>query len=461
MLRIARGGKPLIHNCKCTSRHPSSAPTVNYNVRDHTIPFLSLTLLHELPRVRAKALLCDLHPICSPPHLIILTSSPSTLSLSTSCTEHSQPLSTSSYISLQSHHPLDQSLPPQTTQTSKMNSILALQKLVRRSLATTPKATQPQAGPSSAKSARVDQASADKSSATSTTAARRPTSPATSRPVIASSAGRAVAQDERGRSSDTSSADDERPKLQPKRQKDRRSLPSAPYTRPDNAARVTFEEFNGPNEPMPVGYPGTLGSLRFGHTAVEDYMPCGTGGSHFLTCGHAIVAIGNDKTCGTNCKNEVHEVQPFNCPQCHDVVKEILNNSLTVEEKAKIGLFRTGEDGLSLALAVEYVTKRTPIAQRNITETVAGIISPQYGRACRTVPAGAKKPSNLAEMFREEHSTMEEKTRARWAEAKSGSLNTPEKRKNIEDLVETPETQEAGPLHTGERIKKQVRLSFY
>jgi hypothetical protein len=56
---------------------------------------------------------------------------------------------------------------------------------------------------------------------------------------------------------------------------------------------------------------------------------------------------------------------------------------------------------------------------------------------------------------------MEEKTHARWAEAKSGSLNTPEKRKNIEDLVETPETPEAGPLHTGERIKKQVRLSFY
>jgi hypothetical protein len=132
-----------------------------------------------------------------------------------------------------------------------MNSIRTLQNFVRRSFAVKPKATQPPAGPSSAKTACVAQASADDSSATSTAAARGMSSPTTSRPTTANSVGRAVVQNEHVGNSDTSSADDERPKLQLKHQKDRRRVPTVQYTRPGYAAQVVFEKFDDPNDPMP------------------------------------------------------------------------------------------------------------------------------------------------------------------------------------------------------------------
>jgi hypothetical protein len=340
-----------------------------------------------------------------------------------------------------------------------MNSVRAPQNFVRRSFAVRPKGTQPPAGPSSAKTACVVQASADNSSATSSVAARGTMSPTTSRPTTARPTGCTVVQDEHGGSSDTSSADDERPKLQPKHQKYRRRVPAVQYTRPDYAAQVVFGKFDDPNDPMPEGYAGTFGNIWYGHSATEDYMPCGTGGGHFLTCGH--VVVDDNEVCGTSCKIEMHEVRPFNCPQCHDIVKDILNNSLTIEERARIDFHRTKNDGLSIALAVEYVTKRLPAVQRNITKTLFGIMSPQYGRKCLTVPVESKKPSNLAEMFQEEHSTMEEKIRTRLAEEKFGPLKTAEKRKDIEDPAETPKPPEAGASYVGGRNKKQVRLSVY
>jgi hypothetical protein len=339
-----------------------------------------------------------------------------------------------------------------------MHSIRAFKKLFRRTFTDNKaKGTQPPAGPSSAKSAPTAQASPNANGAASTAAPRAAPSPAASRPITANHAGRATVQDEYSRSSDSSSAEDERPKLQPKRQRERRRLPSAQYTRPNYAAQVVFEEFNNPNDPMPEGYAGTLGGIRYGHSAVEDYCPCGIGGGHFLTCGHIIVAV--NEACGTNCKTASHEVQPFNCPQGHGIVNDILKNDLTMEERAKIDYHYTRRDGISFALAVEYVTKNLPVAQRNITETVCGIMSPGYGRECLAVPVGAKKPSTLAEMH-QHHSILEEKTRVRLAEEKLGPLKTSEKRRASEELAESPDSPEAETPEVADRMKKQVRLNL-
>jgi hypothetical protein len=118
-----------------------------------------------------------------------------------------------------------------------MHSIRAFKKLFRRTFTDNKaKGTQPPAGPSSAKSAPTAQASPNANGAASTAAPRAAPSPAASRPITANHAGRATVQDEYSRSSDSSSAEDERPKLQPKRQRERRRLPSAQYTRPNYVA---------------------------------------------------------------------------------------------------------------------------------------------------------------------------------------------------------------------------------
>jgi hypothetical protein len=341
-----------------------------------------------------------------------------------------------------------------------MHSIRAFEKLFRRAFTDNKaKGTQPPAGPSSAKSTPAAPASPSVNGTVSTAAAPAAPSPVTSQPIAPTHAGRATVQDAQGGSPDTSSADEKRPKLQPKRQRYCCHLPTAQYIRPDYAAQVIFEEFNDPNDPMPEGYAGTLGGIRYGHSAVEDYCRCGTGGGHFLSCGHTIVAV--NEACGTNCKTALHEVQPFNCPQCHDIVNDVLKNGLTMEERAKIDFYYTRRDGISFALAVEYVTKHLPATQRNIAETVFGIMSPGYGRQCLAVPVEARKPLTLAEMHQEHHNILEEKTRARWAEEKLGPLNTPEKRKASEELAETPDSPEAETPDVPDRMKKQVRYSFY
>jgi hypothetical protein len=359
-----------------------------------------------------------------------------------------------------------------------MNSIRYLKKWFSRSPNNTKaKATQavPEASP--AKSTHAAQPNSDSNAAihstgaASTTSAQASTLPSVLRHLTAVPIECAAVQDERGGKSDAGSINDSRPRLQPKHQKDRHIKHNTQYVRPDYASKMIAEEFNDPNDPMPKGYVGTIGDIRYCHSAVEDYCPCGTGGGHYLTCGHMVVG---EEACGQNCKTGAPAKLPFNCPRCLDVVNGILQNKLTKDEQAKIEFHRSIKDTLAVAVSIEYIAKHLPTAKGNIAETVLAIMVPQYGRECRAVLADAGEPQTIADLFQEHHSSLEQKTRARLAQEKLGSLNTHDKRKDFGQSAETPDSAEVKTPTVADSInasktasttkngnKKQVRLFMH
>jgi hypothetical protein len=242
--------------------------------------------------------------------------------------------------------------------------------------------------------------------------------------------------------SSTPNSNDSRPRLQPKSPKDCHREAPGLYVRPNYASEVVIEEFNDPNDPMPKGYWGTWRGYRMGYSTVEDYCPCGLGGGHFLVCGHTVIS---KEPCGANCKTAQHEHEAFKCEQCNEIVQDIFENKLTQEEKDKIKLFHKKNDALYLALCVEAVTKHIPIAKGNIAETVLSFVMENYGRASlayRTVE-DPNEPNTLADTFRDFHESGQRKTREIMAQYNLGSLNTHEKRKDVDDTADTQnDTQE-------------------
>jgi hypothetical protein len=361
-----------------------------------------------------------------------------------------------------------------------MNSIRYLKKWFSKSsnnIKSQPTQAAPKAEDPPAKSAHIAQPNLDSNAAIHstgappTTSAQASTLPAEpSRPTAVPVEGASV-QDEHGGKSDTGSTNDSRRRLQPKHQKDRYIKPTTQYVRPDHASKMIIEDFNDPNDPMPKGYVGTIGGIRYCHSTVEDYCPCGTGGGHYLTCGHMVVG---EEACGQNCKTGAHANLPFNCPQCLDIVNDVLQNKLTKEEQAKIEFHRSTKDSLAVAVSIEYIAKHMPTTEGNIAETVLAIMVPQYGRKCRAVLADATKPQTIADLFQEHHSSLEQKTRARLTQEKLGPLNTHGKRKDFAQSAETPESAEVKTPTVAESInasktaptakngnKKQVRLFMY
>jgi hypothetical protein len=242
-----------------------------------------------------------------------------------------------------------------------------------------------------------------------------------------------------------------RPKLPPKHQKDLHRKPTTPYTRPDSSSQIVFEVFKDPNDPMPKGYMGTIGGARICRSTVEDYCPCGTGGGHYLICGHTVVG---DAACGANCKSGPRDEQPFNCPQCRDIVNAIFKNKLTYEERSTVELHHKKKDVLAIPLCIEYISKYLSAANGNIAATVVGMLTAQYGRECQAVPEEKAETKTLAEMFAEHHSTLEQSTRAKLAEDKLGPMNAPQKRKN--KVVQVDNSEEVTPS-ADDVNKKQKR----
>lgn len=224
---------------------------------------------------------------------------------------------------------------------------------------------------------------------------------------------------------------DSRPKLQPKHQPSRHRRDITPPDEPPNLAdQVVMEDFNDPNDPKPKGYMGTLGGEHIIARTVEDYCPCGTGGGHYVICGHTVVG---DKACGPNCKLGGAEQQPFNCPQCREILDDVISNKLTPEEQTKLKMYYEEGGALTAALCVEYVSKHLSTATGNIAETVMSIIATGYGRACRAVIDAPVEQPTLTEMFNKHHNTLQEKTRARSNKEKFGALITDEKRKGLDE----------------------------
>ena len=222
-----------------------------------------------------------------------------------------------------------------------------------------------------------------------------------------------------------------RARLAPKRPQDchRNSASTSPYIFPDYASQVVWETFSD-EDPEPKGYMGTMGGMRWCRSLPEDYSPCGSGGGHYLICGHEVIS---QEPCGANCKTAQHHIQAFDCSRCRDLAWEILNNKLTEEEQAKVDFFRQSGHPLAIALCVEYISKYLPTRPGNITETVMCILNKNYGRECLayiTVP-GENAPKTLVEMFRNSHDRMEEKTREHLARQNIDPLVAHSKRKDV------------------------------
>lgn len=222
------------------------------------------------------------------------------------------------------------------------------------------------------------------------------------------------------------------------------------YTRPDRASEVVFEEFDDPTDPKPHGYIGTMGGVRFTHSTVEDYCPCGHGGGHYLSCGHTVVGA---EACGSNCKAGTDFEQPFNCPRCQDMVKAVLKTEFTQEQKEKVNSLKRMKDPLAIPVAVEYITKYLPLAKGNLAPTVLSLLEPGYGRECLDVPSESSEQKTIAQLFAEHQSTLEQKTRARLAKDNLGPLNKHEKRKASGPTPDSPATD--GEVVTPATIKKQ------
>lgn len=237
----------------------------------------------------------------------------------------------------------------------------------------------------------------------------------------------------------TSSADDPlssahttsagRPKLSTKRQGGRIQKRAAKHTVPDFGAHIVIEKFDGPGDTKPKGYMGTVAGARIFASTVEDYCACGTGGGHWLICGHEIVSNKGDTACGANCKTGLHAAEPFNCPQCRDTMANIIETKITPAEKASVKFHMSLNISLGISLAVEYVSKHLPTVKGNIAQTLMSIAEPRYGRACQIVPAAVEEPKNFAEIYEEHREDIQQKARARQVEADIGQLTTHDKRK--------------------------------
>jgi hypothetical protein len=245
---------------------------------------------------------------------------------------------------------------------------------------------------------------------------------------------------EHGNTSNPQASNESRPKVSAKRQGGRIHRPITDSTRPNLASEVVTEEFDNPEVPKPKGYLGTIAGARICASTVEDYCPCGTGGGHYLVCGHNVVSDSGDTICGSNCKTGLHTAEPFICPNCHVVVKHILDNKLSPEENASIAFHFARQDAQNLAimLSVEYVSKYTPTKKGNVASTLLSIALPQYGRACLSVPNEPIETTTLASMFQEYHDILEQNSRAREAEINNSPLNTHEKRKVMTEEHHTP-----------------------
>ncbi|KAH7066595.1 hypothetical protein BKA63DRAFT_522765, partial [Paraphoma chrysanthemicola] len=147
---------------------------------------------------------------------------------------------------------------------------------------------------------------------------------------------------------------------------------------------------------------GTIGGIRWCQSTVEGYSPCGSGGGHYLICGHEVIS---KEPCGANCKKPQHNVPAFDCSQCRDIANEILNSKVTNEEHTKMTFYRNIGHPLAMPLCVEYIAKHLPEHPGGIAETVMCILNPDYGRECLAyiTVSDEEEPKVLAEMFRKSH----------------------------------------------------------
>lgn len=165
----------------------------------------------------------------------------------------------------------------------------------------------------------------------------------------------------------------------------------------------------------------------------EAYI-CGLGGYHQLVCGHWIldfpwnVALCSPfdiphKPCGANCKEPNADHKPFNCPQCQELVRLILDN-VSPEEKETIRCaidLGPGFKDMVIAYEVELVTKSGKF-NGNVEDAVRCLRYPGYGRPCKK--GVEQKGVKWVDMFQEMEMDKLRKEYAEIAENARGSKRT-------------------------------------
>jgi hypothetical protein len=222
---------------------------------------------------------------------------------------------------------------------------------------------------------------------------------------------------------------DGRPKLQAKRLQDCHRRPQQAEAKSDVNHEYRWEKFPDPNDPIPKGYMGTVGSIRMTQELGSESQTCGADGGHVLTCGHWVLS---NEACGANCKTEDLAQQPFFCTQCRDIVIDVYNTKVTDAEQARIAFAQTRNDLVYVTLCVEYVTKHLAGVTSNVTQTIINMVTPNpAGRNC--LPMSWMQEDDSVEAryakFCAEKESVEHKKREIRTVMEHGPLNTHEKRK--------------------------------
>jgi hypothetical protein len=220
--------------------------------------------------------------------------------------------------------------------------------------------------------------------------------------------------------------------------------------------KYRWEAFPDPNDPIPKGYMGTVGSIRMTQELRSESHTCGTDGGHVLICGHWVLS---NEPCGANCRTEDHSQQPFFCTQCRDIVIDVYNTKVTDAEQARIAFAQTQNDLIYVALCVEYITKHLAGVTSNVTQTIINMVSPNpTGRDCLPMSWMQEEDSLEARYakFCVEKEGVKHKEQEIRTEMEHGPLNTHGKRKSNAEA----DLQDGAQVGTHDASPSASRQSF-
>jgi hypothetical protein len=193
---------------------------------------------------------------------------------------------------------------------------------------------------------------------------------------------------------------------------------------------IVIEE-DTPENNLPVGYLGTFRGHRHFIPEYPGMLPCSFSNKHLLICGHWVDSA---ETCGSNCRKQHHSHKPFNCPTCHEIVREVLTGSFPAAEATRLKELRKKQDIAFLACCVEQVVRAAPELKTGVTEAVAGFFYINYGRACKTTENPDPEGHDSIEwIVRDEQVRYQRKQCEKFA--RENPLNTHEKRNSDEETV--------------------------
>ncbi|KAL1801113.1 hypothetical protein ACET3X_001455 [Alternaria dauci] len=247
--------------------------------------------------------------------------------------------------------------------------------------------------------------------------------------------GRAAVEVSDEPASDNSSAPvdhNTRPQLITVRPQDRQRRSNTPQPKKNWVDEIEIEE-DTPENDLPIGYLGTFRGSRHFIPEYPGMLPCSHNTKHLLLCGHW---VSSSEPCGSNCQRQSHTEEPFNCPTCQDLIRNLLTGpTLSAVESTRLrNLKEKGDTILFLSCCVEQVVRAVPEIKTGVTEAVAGLLLVGHGRQCESAENPDPEGMETIEwVVRDMQERTERKQRERIA--RENSLNTHEKRKSYEEAM--------------------------